>query len=147
MTDKRNGLYASIATELTRRRMVGRGRRRRACDRWGADSGDAVALRLGEIGRRTRSAAPAAVRRARPPIGKTALVGMQMAVDRINKAGGINWPPVELIVDDYESKPDVGRRKAEKLVVEDKIDAHVGGSSPTSAWPACRCTRSTRSST
>ena len=60
-------------------------------------------------------------------IGKTALVGVQMAVDRINKAGGINGRPVELIVADYESKPDVGRRKAEKLVEEDKIDAHVGG--------------------
>jgi branched-chain amino acid transport system substrate-binding protein len=60
-------------------------------------------------------------------IGKTALVGVQMAVDRINKAGGINGRPVELIVADYESKPDVGRRKAEKLALEDKIDAHVGG--------------------
>src|ERR1700720_668945 len=60
-------------------------------------------------------------------IGKTALVGVQMAVDRINKAGGINGRPVELIVADYESKPDVGRRKAEKLAVEDNIDAHVGG--------------------
>jgi branched-chain amino acid transport system substrate-binding protein len=60
-------------------------------------------------------------------IGKTALVGVQMAVDRINKSGGINGRPVELIVADYESKPDVGRRKAEKLAVEDKIDAHVGG--------------------
>src|SRR6266404_2944439 len=60
-------------------------------------------------------------------IGKTALVGVQMAVDRINKAGGINGRPVELIVADYESKPDVGRRKAEKLVDEDNIDAHVGG--------------------
>ncbi len=59
--------------------------------------------------------------------GKTALVGVQMAVDRINKAGGINGRPVELIVADYESKPDVGRRRAEKFVVEDKIDAHVGG--------------------
>src|SRR3989440_11280930 len=60
-------------------------------------------------------------------IGKTALVGVQMAADRINKAGGINGRPVELIVADYESKPDVGRRKAEKLVEEDGIDAHVGG--------------------
>ncbi len=60
-------------------------------------------------------------------IGKTALVGVQMAVDRINKAGGINGRQVELIVADYESKPDVGRRKAEKLAVEDQIDAHVGG--------------------
>jgi branched-chain amino acid transport system substrate-binding protein len=60
-------------------------------------------------------------------IGKTALVGVQMAVDRINKSGGINGRSVELIVADYESKPDVGRRKAEKLAVEDNIDAHVGG--------------------
>jgi branched-chain amino acid transport system substrate-binding protein len=60
-------------------------------------------------------------------IGKTALVGVQMAVDRINAAGGINGRKVELIVADYESKPDVGRRKAEKLAVEDNVDAHVGG--------------------
>jgi branched-chain amino acid transport system substrate-binding protein len=59
--------------------------------------------------------------------GKTALVGVQMAVDRINKSNGINGRPIELLVADYESKPDVGRRKAEKLVVEDKIDAHAGG--------------------
>lgn len=59
--------------------------------------------------------------------GKTALVGTQMAVDRINKSGGINGRPVELVIADYESKPDVGRRKAEKLLVEDRIDAHQGG--------------------
>jgi branched-chain amino acid transport system substrate-binding protein len=59
--------------------------------------------------------------------GKTALVGTQMAVDRINKSGGINGRPIELVIADYESKPDTGRRKAEKLVVEDKIDAHQGG--------------------
>ena len=59
--------------------------------------------------------------------GKTAVVGVQMAVDRINKGGGVNGRPIELLIADYESKPDVGRRKAEKLVVEDKIDAHAGG--------------------
>jgi branched-chain amino acid transport system substrate-binding protein len=59
--------------------------------------------------------------------GKTALVGLQMAVDRINQSGGINGRPIELIVVDDESKPDVGRRKVEKLVVEDLVDAHVGG--------------------
>src|SRR3974377_75915 len=58
--------------------------------------------------------------------GKTALVGTQMAVDRINKSGGVNGRPIELVVADYESKPDVGRRKAEKLVVEDNSDAHRG---------------------
>ena len=59
--------------------------------------------------------------------GKTALVGTQMAVDHINKSGGINGRPIELVIADYESKPDVGRRKAEKLAVEDKIDVHEGG--------------------
>jgi branched-chain amino acid transport system substrate-binding protein len=59
--------------------------------------------------------------------GKTALVGVQMAVDRINKSGGINGRPVELISADDESKPDVARRKVEKLLVEDEVDAHVGG--------------------
>ena len=59
--------------------------------------------------------------------GKTALVGVQMAVDRINKSGGVNGRPIELFVADDESKPDVGRRKVEKLLVEDKVDVHVGG--------------------
>ena len=59
--------------------------------------------------------------------GKTALVGIQMAVERINKSGGVNGRPIELVVADDESKPDVGRRKAQKLVVDDKIDAQVGG--------------------
>src|SRR5262245_23999626 len=34
--------------------------------------------------------------------GKTALVGTQMAVDRINRSGGINGRPIELIIADYE---------------------------------------------
>ncbi|MFZ0846579.1 MAG: ABC transporter substrate-binding protein [Pseudolabrys sp.] len=59
--------------------------------------------------------------------GKTAIVGLQMAADRINKNGGINGRPVELIIVDDESKPDVGRRKSQKLVEEDNIDIHVGG--------------------
>jgi len=59
--------------------------------------------------------------------GKTALVGIEMAIDRINKSGGVNGRPLEAVVADDESKPDVGRRKTEKLLVEDKIDVHVGG--------------------
>jgi ABC-type branched-subunit amino acid transport system substrate-binding protein len=34
--------------------------------------------------------------------GKTALVGLQMAVDRINQSGGINGRPVEIVVADDE---------------------------------------------
>jgi branched-chain amino acid transport system substrate-binding protein len=59
--------------------------------------------------------------------GRMALIGSELAVQRINKAGGVNGRPIELIVEDYQSKPDAGRRKAEKLATEDKIDAHEGG--------------------
>jgi len=59
--------------------------------------------------------------------GKTALVGIQMAADHINKSGGINGRPVELVIADDESKPDVARRKTQKMVSEDNIDVHVGG--------------------
>jgi branched-chain amino acid transport system substrate-binding protein len=59
--------------------------------------------------------------------GKSSLVGVQMAVDRINKSGGIMGRPVELFVGDDESKPDTGRRAVEKMVSENDIDFHVGG--------------------
>jgi branched-chain amino acid transport system substrate-binding protein len=59
--------------------------------------------------------------------GKTALVGLQMAVDRINHVGGIMGRPIELVIADDESKPDVARRKTQKMVEEDNIDIHVGG--------------------
>jgi len=59
--------------------------------------------------------------------GKTAVIGLQMAVDRINRGGGILGRQVELIVADDESQPVTGRRAVEKLVTEDDIDVHVGG--------------------
>jgi len=61
------------------------------------------------------------------PGGKTAVVGLEMARDRINANGGINGRPVELVIVDDESKPDVARRKSEKMVQEDNIDLHCGG--------------------
>ena len=85
---------------------------------WREAFGQAKSLKLGTLQPLSGTAAAG---------GKTALVGVQMAVDRINKSGGVNGRPIELLIGDYESKPDVGRRRAEKLVLEDKIDAHAGG--------------------
>src|SRR5499425_718013 len=59
--------------------------------------------------------------------GKTAIVGLQMAVDRINGSGGINGRPIELIIVDDESSPAVARQKTTKMVQESNIDVHVGG--------------------
>jgi branched-chain amino acid transport system substrate-binding protein len=109
--------------KVTRRRLVGYGAGALGAAMlvpapWRAAFGQAKPYKIGTLQPLSGAAAAG---------GKTALVGTQMAVDRINKAGGINGRPIELIVADYESKPDVGRRKAEKLVVEDKIDVHEGG--------------------
>jgi ABC-type branched-subunit amino acid transport system substrate-binding protein len=127
MADKRNGLGWTGSNGLTRRRMVGR-----------ATAGGALA-----IGGALTAAMPLryALAKSEPykigsiqplsggaaSIGKTALVGLQVAVERINKGGGILGREVKLIAEDDESKPDVGRRKTEKLLVDDKVDATVGG--------------------
>ena len=126
MTDDRKG-QDRVRGKLTRRRLVG----------WGAAGGalafggtvlapgpwriavaQAKPYKIGSVHSLTGAAAA---------VGKTSLIGIQMAVDRINSSGGINGRPVQLIAEDDETKPDVGRRKVEKLLVEDKIDAHVGG--------------------
>ncbi len=109
--------------KVTRRRLIGYGAGALGATMlvpapWRAAFGQAKPYKIGTLQPLSGAAAAG---------GKTALVGTQMAVDRINKSGGINGRPIELIVADYESKPDVGRRKAEKLVVEDKIDVHEGG--------------------
>jgi branched-chain amino acid transport system substrate-binding protein len=112
--------------KLTRRRLLGRSAKAAGAlgammlvpAPWRAAFGQAKPYKIGTLQPLSGLAAAG---------GKTALVGVQMAVDRINKSGGVNGRPIELIVADYESKPDVGRRKAEKLVIEDGIDAHVGG--------------------
>ena len=113
------------AGKVTRRRLIGYGATAGALGAsmlvpapWRAAFGQAKPTRLARCSR-CRAPPP---RAARPRSS-----GMQMAVDRINNSGGINGRPVELIVADDELKPDVGRRKAEKLVVEDKVDVHLGG--------------------
>src|SRR5215472_2691578 len=109
MTDKNTRLLRIGSDKLTRRLVVGQ-----------AAAGGALAvaaatpLRYGlaqsapyKIGTTQCLSGGAAA------IGKTALVGVQVAVDRINKSGGILGREVKLIAEDDESKPDVGRRKTE----------------------------------
>jgi branched-chain amino acid transport system substrate-binding protein len=116
-----NGISRSIAGP-TRRRLIG----------WGAVGGAAVMAPI-PLRYALATSAPYKIGSLQPlsgggaPIGQTALVGLQMAVDRINKNGGILGREVDLIAADDESKPDIGRRQTEKLLVEDEVDAQVGG--------------------
>jgi branched-chain amino acid transport system substrate-binding protein len=92
--------------KVTRRRLIGYGASAGALGAamlvpapWRAAFGQAKPYKIGSLQPLSGAAASG---------GKTALVGVQMAVDRINGSGGINGRPVELIVADDESKPDVG---------------------------------------
>ncbi|MFL6931215.1 MAG: ABC transporter substrate-binding protein, partial [Xanthobacteraceae bacterium] len=116
MTDKdgaQRGEEFWYSGKVTRRRLIGYGAGAIGATvlvpaPWRAAFGQAKPYKIGTL--QPLSGAGAAG-------GKTALVGVQMAADRINKSGGINGRPVDIVVADDESKPDVGRRKTEKLVV------------------------------
>ena len=57
-------------------------------------------------------------------IGNELLNGMRMAADEAG--AGVAGRKLELIVEDTETKPDVGLAKARKLVLSDKVDAVAG---------------------
>jgi hypothetical protein len=75
--------------------------------------------------------------------GKTAVVGLQMAVDRINNSGGINGRPVELVMTRVRrlSRAKRLRRWCRKITSTPMSAA----SSPTSVSPVCLFGRRLRS--
>ena len=50
-----------------------------------------------------------------------------LALDEINKTGGINGRKVELLIEDDTGRPEVGRSAVEKLISKDKILVLTGG--------------------
>ncbi|MGB8657599.1 MAG: ABC transporter substrate-binding protein [Candidatus Zixiibacteriota bacterium] len=53
--------------------------------------------------------------------GKSTERGIQMALDEINKAGGIEGKPVRIIVEDDQSKPEEAATAVKKLVNQDEV--------------------------
>jgi len=51
----------------------------------------------------------------------------EMAVDEINKKGGVKGQKIELLIEDDTGRPDVGRSVAEKLINKDKVVMLGGG--------------------
>ena len=79
--------------------------------------------------------------------GPTADVGTptklvaEMVVDQINKAGGINGRPIELIIADTGSDPAKAASIAKKFIFTDKVAAIIG---PTSTAEGMNVRRSWR---
>ena len=62
-----------------------------------------------------------------------------MVVDKINKEGGINGRPLELIIGDTESDPAKAANIAKKFIYKDKVAAIIG---PTPTGTGMRSRRS-----
>ena len=60
-----------------------------------------------------------------------------MALEEVNKAGGIKGRPVELIIEDDTSKPDIGRSAVEKLISRDNVVMVTGGYSSSVTYAMC----------
>ncbi len=60
-----------------------------------------------------------------------------MALEEINKAGGVQGKPIELIIEDDTGKPEVGRSGVEKLISQDKVVMLTGGYSSSVTYAIC----------
>ncbi|MEO8187929.1 MAG: ABC transporter substrate-binding protein, partial [Burkholderiaceae bacterium] len=59
------------------------------------------------------------------PLGEYAVMGVKLAVEEINAAGGINGRKIELIAEDSVN-PQTASTKAERLIERDKVVAIIG---------------------
>ena len=63
-------------------------------------------------------------------IGTPTKLVAQMVVDKINKEGGINGRPIELVIGDTESDPAKAAVIAKKFIFNDKVAAIIGPTPP-----------------
>jgi branched-chain amino acid transport system substrate-binding protein len=62
-------------------------------------------------------------------LGEYKKKGAELKVELINKAGGVNGRPLELIVYDDQSSPETASRVAQRLVSKDEVIAMIGTAS------------------
>jgi branched-chain amino acid transport system substrate-binding protein len=86
-------------------------------DEKGAGAGSAEPIRIGALTSLTGNFAP---------WGVQVRDGMQLAVNEVNQAGGVNGRKLELVVADDQSKAEEGTRAIERLIEQDRVVA-VGG--------------------
>lgn len=60
------------------------------------------------------------------PMSEMVSLGLRLWAKKTNKKGGILGRPVELIIYDDTSEPDVSKKLYEKLILEDKVDMVFG---------------------
>lgn len=61
-------------------------------------------------------------------LGQPERLGILLAIEAINAKGGVNGRPLEIIIEDDSSKPDIAKSKAERLIFDEKVVAMIGPS-------------------
>ncbi len=61
-------------------------------------------------------------------LGQPQRQGILLAEKVINAKGGVNGRPINVIIEDDGSKPDIAKSKAERLIFDEKIVALIGPS-------------------
>ena len=59
-------------------------------------------------------------------IGENIRHGLEMAVDEVNAAGGVNGKQIELVWGDTQGDPKIGMSEAERLITQENVVALVG---------------------
>lgn len=68
--------------------------------------------------------------------GQSTRNGIQLAVDEINAAGGVNGKKIELVVEDDQGRPEQAKTVVSKLVNQDKVVAVLGEVASTNSLAA-----------
>lgn len=58
-------------------------------------------------------------------LGNPERAGIQLAEKQINERGGIRGRPIQIIIEDDGSKPDIAKSKAERLIFDEKVVALI----------------------
>lgn len=59
--------------------------------------------------------------------GRSSRLGLELAVNEINEVGGLLGRPLQIVARDDKANPEEGRRAAEDLVLNQKVDFTIGG--------------------
>src|SRR5215203_2285940 len=68
--------------------------------------------------------------------GQSTKNGVELAVDEINNAGGVNGKKIQLVIEDDQGRPEQAKTVVSKLINQDKVQAIIGEVASTNSLAA-----------
>jgi branched-chain amino acid transport system substrate-binding protein len=96
------------------------------CGEGGSAAGGAPGGAAGGAAGEWRIGAYLSLSGAQTQFGVDTKEGIELAIDELNKAGGVKGKPLKVLFEDDQSKPDVANNKVLQLIDRDKVVALLG---------------------